>query len=73
MKKLFHIDLNDRSSGRYDQDYRFASTSLKTSFFLVKLLEDYKYDGPRHFDSHAYRQSNYEDVKAFAKARCGTT
>jgi xylose isomerase len=67
MKKLFHIDLNDQEFGRYDQDYRFASTSLKTSFFLVKLLEDYKYDGPRHFDSHAYRQSNYEDVKAFAK------
>jgi len=33
----------------------------------VKLLEDNKYNGCRHFDAHAYRQSNYEDVKEFAK------
>jgi xylose isomerase len=33
----------------------------------VKLLEDYKYNGPRHFDAHAYRQSDYEDVKEFAR------
>ena len=65
-KKLFHIDLNDQEFGRYDQDYRFASVSYKTAFFLVKLLEDHKYNGPRHFDSHAYRQSDVEDVKSFA-------
>jgi xylose isomerase len=65
-KKLFHIDLNDQEMGRYDQDFRFGSTSYKTAFHLVKLLEDYGYKGPRHFDSHAYRQSDYEDVKAFA-------
>jgi xylose isomerase len=72
MKKLFHIDLNDQEIGRYDQDFRFGSTSYKSAFFLVKLLEDYKYDGPRHFDSHAYRQSNYEDVKEFAKGSMRT-
>jgi xylose isomerase len=33
----------------------------------VKLLEDHKYNGPRHFDAHAYRQSDYADVKEFAK------
>ena len=66
MKKLFHIDLNDQEMGRYDQDFRFASVNYKSAFFLVKLLEDYGYNGPRHFDSHAYRQSDYEDVKAFA-------
>jgi xylose isomerase len=66
-KKLFHIDLNDQEFGRYDQDFRFGSANLKHAFFLVKLLEDYKYDGPRHFDAHAYRQSDYEDVKAFAR------
>lgn len=66
-KKLFHIDLNDQEFGRYDQDFRFGSANLKHAFFLVKLLEDYKYDGPRHFDAHAYRQSNYEDVREFAK------
>jgi len=65
-KKLFHIDLNDQEMGRYDQDFRFGSTSYKGAFHLVKLLEDYGYNGPRHFDSHAYRQSDYEDVKAFA-------
>ncbi len=67
MGKLFHIDLNDQEFGRYDQDYRFGSANLKHAFFLVKLLEDSGYKGPRHFDSHAYRQSNYEDVKAFAR------
>jgi xylose isomerase len=65
--KLFHIDLNDQEFGRYDQDFRFGSVNLKHAFFLVKLLEDYKYAGPRHFDAHAYRQSNYDDVKEFAK------
>jgi xylose isomerase len=71
-KKLFHIDLNDQEMGRYDQDFRFGSTSYKGAFHLVKLLEDYGYNGPRHFDSHAYRQSDYEDVKAFAKGSMRT-
>lgn len=66
VKKLFHVDLNDQEMGRYDQDFRFASVNFKSAFFLVKLLEDYGYNGPRHFDSHAYRQSNYKDVKNFA-------
>jgi xylose isomerase len=65
--KLFHIDLNDQEFGRYDQDFRFGSANLKHAFFLVKLLEDSKYNGCRHFDAHAYRQSNYEDVKHFAR------
>ncbi len=67
MKKLFHIDLNDQEMGRYDQDFRFGQANIKQAFFLVKLLDDYKYDGCRHFDAHALRTSNYEDVKAFAK------
>jgi xylose isomerase len=65
--KLFHIDLNDQEFGRYDQDFRFGSANPKHAFFLVKLLDDYKYNGPRHFDAHAYRQSNYDDVKEFAR------
>jgi xylose isomerase len=64
--KLFHIDLNDQEFGRYDQDFRFGSANPKHAFFLVKLLEDHKYAGPRQFDAHAYRQSNYDDVKEFA-------
>ncbi|MGB1288970.1 MAG: xylose isomerase, partial [Aggregatilineales bacterium] len=65
--KLFHIDLNDQMFGRYDQDFRFGSAMIKQAFFLVKLLEDVGYDGCRHFDAHAYRASDYEDVKAFAR------
>ncbi len=64
--KLFHIDLNDQEFGRYDQDFRFGSTSYKGAFFLVKLLLDHKYKGPKHFDAHAYRTADREDVKAFA-------
>ena len=43
--KLFHIDLNDQKPGRYDQDLRFGSESLKGMFFLVKLLEESGYAG----------------------------
>jgi len=64
--KLFHIDLNDQKPGRYDQDLRFGSESLKGMFFLVKLLEESGYEGPRHFDSHAYRTEDEEGVWAFA-------
>ncbi|MFO7679425.1 MAG: xylose isomerase [Chloroflexota bacterium] len=64
--KLFHIDLNDQVPGRYDQDFRFGAYNIKNAFFLVKLLEDVGYDGPRHFDAHAYRSADYTDVKAFA-------
>jgi xylose isomerase len=65
--KLFHIDLNDQAFGRYDQDFRFGAVNLKSAFFLVKLLEDNKYAGPRHFDAHAYRTEDYEGVKDFAR------
>lgn len=67
MGKLFHIDLNDQAIGRYDQDFRFGAVNLKSAFFLVKFLEDVGYDGSRHFDAHAYRSSDLEDVKAFAR------
>lgn len=65
--KLFHIDLNDQSPGRYDQDFRFGAANPKSAFFLVKFLEDVGYDGPRHFDAHAYRTEDYEGVKDFAR------
>ncbi|KAF0240551.1 MAG: xylose [Planctomycetota bacterium] len=65
--KLFHIDLNDQAFGRYDQDLRFGSHNIKSAFFLVKFLEEVGYAGSRHFDAHAYRTSDAEDVKAFAK------
>jgi xylose isomerase len=64
--KLFHIDLNDQKPGRFDQDLRFASESIKPMFFLVKLLEESSYDGPRHFDAHAYRTEDEDGVWDFA-------
>lgn len=65
--KLFHIDLNDQMPGRYDQDFRFGSANPKAAFWLVKFLEDVNYDGPRHFDAHAYRTEDYDGVREFAR------
>jgi xylose isomerase len=65
--KLFHIDLNDQTPGRYDQDLRFGSANPRAAFWLVKFLEDVGYSGPRHFDAHAYRTEDYEGVKDFAR------
>ena len=69
--KLFHIDLNGQRIGRYDQDLRFGSEDLKQAFLLVRLLEgtagNPRYEGPRHFDAHAYRTEDVEGVWDFAK------
>src|SRR3954454_8463151 len=64
--KLFHIDLNGQRIGRYDQDFRFGAEDLKEAFLLVRLLERAGYQGPRHFDAHAYRNENPEGVWDFA-------
>jgi xylose isomerase len=64
--KLFHIDLNAQKPGRFDQDLRFGSEDVKGAFFLVKLLEDSKWPGMRHFDSHAYRTEDQNGVWDFA-------
>ncbi len=72
MGKLFHIDLNDQEFGRYDQDFRFGSANLKHAFFLVKLLEDCRWKGFRHFDSHAYRTADRPDVIEFARGSMRT-
>src|SRR4051794_3175613 len=64
--KLFHIDLNAQRIGRYDQDFRFGAEDLKESFHLVRLLERAGYDGPRHFDAHAYRNEDADGVWDFA-------
>jgi xylose isomerase len=65
MGKLFHIDLNGQKPGRYDQDFRFGQEDLKGVFFLVKLLEDYAWEGMRHFDAHALRTEDVEGVWDF--------
>jgi len=64
--KLFHIDLNDQNYARYDQDLRFGSQNPKAAFFLVRFLEKVGYDGPRHFDAHAYRTEDLAGVRDFA-------
>jgi xylose isomerase len=65
--RLYHIDLNDQMPGRYDQDLRFGSANLKSTFWLVKFLEDVGYAGPRHFDAHAYRTEDHCGVNDFAR------
>ncbi len=64
--KLFHIDLNDQKGPRFDQDLRFGSENIKSMFFLVRLLENAGYDGPRHFDAHALRTEDEQGVWDFA-------
>jgi xylose isomerase len=70
--KLFHIDLNGQRIGRYDQDFRFGAEDLKEAFLLVRLLERAGYDGPLHFDAHAYRNEDAAGVWDFA-AGCIST
>jgi xylose isomerase len=65
-EKLFHIDLNAQRIGRYDQDFRFGAVGLKDAFFVVKLLEEAGYDGPRHFDARPLRVENDEGIWDFA-------
>jgi len=64
--KLFHIDLNAQKGNRFDQDLRFGSENTKGAFFLVDLLERGGYEGPRHFDAHAYRTEDAQGVWDFA-------
>jgi xylose isomerase len=69
---LFHIDLNAQKPGRFDQDLRFGSEDVKAAFFLVKLLEDSRWVGMRHFDSHAYRTEDEAGVWDFARGSMRT-
>jgi len=59
-KKLYHMDLNGQHGPKFDQDLVFGHGDLKSAFFLVDLLERYKYDGPKHFD---YKPARTEDDK----------
>src|SRR3954447_8772441 len=70
--KLFHIDLNGQRIGRYDQDFRFGAEDLKEAFLLVRLLERAGYQGPRHFDAHAYRTEDADGVWDFARGCMST-
>ncbi|MEY9909815.1 xylose isomerase [Catenulispora sp. MAP12-49] len=57
--KLFHIDLNGQRGIKFDQDLVFGHGDLLNAFFLVDLLENGGYEGPRHFD---YKPARTEDI-----------
>ena len=71
-KKLFHIDLNGQHGPKYDQDLVFGHGDLKSAFFLVDLLETYKYDGPKHFDYKPVRTEDDKGVWVSASANMRT-
>ncbi|WP_274917980.1 xylose isomerase [Streptomyces sp. WZ-12] len=64
--KLFHIDLNGQSGIKYDQDLRFGAGDLRAAFWLVDLLENAGYQGPRHFDFKPPRTEDFDGVWASA-------
>ncbi len=65
--KLFHIDLNAQRIGKFDQDFRFGSEGIRDAFYTVKVLEDARWDGMRHFDAHSYRTEDADGVWDFAR------
>jgi xylose isomerase len=70
--KLFHIDLNGQRGVKYDQDLVFGHGDLLNSFFLVDLLENGGYEGPRHFDYKPLRTEDITGVWASAAANMRT-
>lgn len=65
--KLYGIHLNAQRPLRFDQDLRFGGANLKDSFFVVKLLEEEDWGGPRTFDAHPYRTTDEEGIWAFVE------
>ncbi|WP_182897964.1 xylose isomerase [Microbispora sp. H10830] len=70
--KLFHLDLNGQHGPKYDQDLVFGHGDVKSAFFLVDLLENGGYDGPRHFDYKPLRTEDKDDVWESAAANMRT-
>ncbi|HEY3610208.1 MAG TPA: xylose isomerase, partial [Pseudonocardiaceae bacterium] len=71
-RKLFHIDLNGQRGPKFDQDLVFGHGDLLNAFFLVDLLENGGYDGPRHFDYKPARTEDITGVWASAAANMRT-
>ena len=65
--KLFGIHLNGQRPLRFDQDLRFGGANLKDSFFVVKLLEEEGWPGPRSFDAHPYRTTDEQGMWDFVE------
>jgi xylose isomerase len=70
--KLFHIDLNGQHGPKFDQDLIFGHGDVLNAFFLVDLLENSDYDGPRHFDYKPLRTEDMQGVWASAAANMST-
>ncbi len=70
--KLFHIDLNGQHGPRFDQDLIFGHGDVLSAFFLVDLLENGGYDGPRHFDYKPLRTEDSAGVWSSAAANMST-
>ncbi|HEX4705695.1 MAG TPA: xylose isomerase [Pseudonocardiaceae bacterium] len=70
--KLFHIDLNGQRGPKFDQDLVFGHGDILNAFFLVDLLENGGYDGPRHFDYKPARTEDITGVWASAAANMRT-
>jgi xylose isomerase len=70
--KLFHIDLNGQHGPKFDQDLIFGHGDVLSAFYLVDLLENSDYDGPRHFDYKPLRTENIDGVWASAAANMTT-
>jgi xylose isomerase len=70
--KLFHIDLNGQRGPKFDQDLVFGHGDLLNAFFLVDLLENGGYEGPRHFDYKPARTEDITGVWASAAANMRT-
>src|SRR3954449_4144639 len=70
--KLFHIDLNGQHGPKFDQDLIFGHGDVLSAFFLVDLLENSDYDGPRHFDYKPLRTEDVQGVWASAAANMST-
>ncbi len=65
--KLFGLHFNGQKPLRFDQDLRFGSEGIKEAFFVVKLVEETRWPGPRSFDAHAYRTADRDEVWDFAE------
>ena len=70
--KLFHIDLNGQHGPKFDQDLMFGHGDVLSAFFLVDLLENSNYTGPRHFDYKPLRTEDLGGVWASAAANMRT-
>ena len=70
--KLFHIDLNGQHGPKFDQDLVFGHGDVLNAFFLVDLLENSDYTGPRHFDYKPLRTEDITGVWTSAAANMTT-